>query len=263
MSDYSRTVATQAALDQAIKDKVRVIEVRSPAGVWLEIGSTNSSTVTACDSSTVRACDSSTVTAYNSSTVRAYDSSTVTAYDSSTVTAYDSSTVTAYGSSTVRACDSSTVRASSHVAIHLHSSTVIPEGGVVIDHTKIDLTDLKTWCEYQGIEVDGKTAYLYKAVDDNWTTEKGFDYSPGSTPVAPDFNRRNECGGGLHFGPSPAHALAYNPRATRFVRVGVALRDLVPITTGATAKAKAKKVTDPCVEVDMHMRPVERESVTA
>jgi hypothetical protein len=254
MSDYSRTVATQAALDQAIKDKVRVIEVRSPAGVWLEIGSTNSSTVTACDSSTVRACDSSTVTAYDSSTVTACDSSTVTACDSSTVRACDSSTVTA--------CDSSTVRASSHVAIHLHSSTVIPEGGVVIDHTKVDLTDLKTWCEYQGIEVDGKTAYLYKAVDDNWTTEKGFDYSPGSTPVAPDFNRRNECGGGLHFGPTPAHALAYNPRATRFVRVGVALSDLVPIT-GSTAKAKAKKVTDPCVEVDIHMRPVERESVTA
>jgi len=43
----TKIVKTQAELNQAIADKVDWIEIRSAAGVWLE--------VRACDSSTVRA----------------------------------------------------------------------------------------------------------------------------------------------------------------------------------------------------------------
>jgi hypothetical protein len=222
-----RIVTTQAELDKAIKDKIDWIEIRSEAGVWLE--------VTAYDSSTVRAYGSSAVRAYGSSAVRAYDSSTVTAYDSSTVTAYDSSTVTA----------------SSHTAVHLHSGRVLLKGGVVIDHTKIDLDDATTWADYHGVEIIDGVATVYKAVDDKYTTDRGFNYSPGATPSAPDWKAHRDCGNGLHFGPTPGHALAYHPEATKFMEAKVALADLVTLT-GGTAKCKAPKVVSPLVEVDIH-----------
>jgi hypothetical protein len=266
MEMATREVRTQAELDKAIADKVDWIEIRSPAGVWLEVVKSDSSTVRACDSSTVRACGSSTVraydwstvTAYGSSTVRAYGSSTVRAYGSSTVTAYDSSTVRAYGSSTVRAYgsstvtayDSSTVTATPLVAIHLHSATVKVVGGVVLDHSNLADFDAKAWCEYHGVKVSRGIATLYKAVNDRWTTDRGADYSPGSKPSCDDFRDTDACGNGLHFGPTPVHAMAYFREATKFVAVGVRLDELRPIT-GDTAKAKAPRVVRACVEVDM------------
>ncbi len=270
----TRIVRTQAELDKAIADKVDWVEIRSEAGVWIEVTAYDSSTVTACGSSTVRAYGSSTVTAYDSSTVRAYDSSTVRAYSSSTVTAYDSSTVracgsstvTACGSSTVRACgsstvtaydsstvtayDSSTVRAYGSVAVHLHSATVKLKGGVVLDHTKNDQFDAKQWCEYHGVTVKRGIATVYKAINDKWTTDQGFNYSPGSKPSCEDWVDRDSCGGGLHFGPTPVHAQFYFTEATKFVAVGVKLTELRPIT-GGTAKCKAPRVVRACVEVDI------------
>jgi hypothetical protein len=286
----TREVRTQAELDKAIDDKVDWIDIRSPAGVWLDVVKNGSSTVTAYGSSTVRAygsstvtacgsstvtaygsstvtaCGSSTVTAYGSSTVRACDSSTVTACGSSTVTAYGSSTVTACDSSTVRACDSSTVRAYGSstvraygsstvratplVAIHLHSATVKVAGGVVLDHSNIRDFDAKQWCEYHGVKVSRGIATLYKAVNNKWTTDRGTDYSPGSKPSCDDFRDTDACGNGLHFGPTPVHALAYFREATKFVAVGVRLDELRPIN-GDTAKAKAPRVVRACVEVDI------------
>ena len=320
MSTNSTTVVrTQAELDKALAANTRLIEIRSPAGVWLEVTATGSSTVTAYDSSTVtatgsstvtaydsstvraydsstvRACDSSTVTAtdsstvtacdsstiktYNSSTVKAYNSSTVKAYNSSTVRAYDSSTVTAtgsstvtatgsstvtatgsstvtaYDSSTVTATGSSTVTASPCVAVHLHSGLATIDGGVVIDVTTVNDTAEK-WCAHHGVEVTDGIATVYKAVSDQWTTPRGADYTPGSTPEATDWADHAECGQGLHFGPTPAHALAYLPDATRFVAVGVELATLRPIP-GGIAKCKAPKVVRACVEVDLDGNEVE------
>jgi hypothetical protein len=239
-----RIVSTQKELDKAIEEGVDWIEIRSERGVWLE--------VTASGSSTVTASGSSTVTAYGSSTVTAYGSSTVTAYDSSTVRAYGSSTVTAYGSSTVTASGSSTVTASSHTAVHLHSGHVSLKGGVVIDHTKVHLEDPDVWADYHGVTVTGGLATVYKAVDDQYTTDRGFDYSPGATPEAPDWKPGNFCGNGLHFGPTPAHALAYHPEATKFMEAKVALADLATLTGGGTAKCKAPRVVAPLVEVDIN-----------
>ena len=261
-----RDVRTQAEFDQAIKDGIDWIDIRSPAGVWIEIVKTDSATVTACGSATVtacgsatvracgsatvRACNSATVRAYGSATVTACDSATVTACDSATVGAYNSATVTAYGSATVRACDSATVRATSLCAVHLHGATVKVTGGVVLDHASVDFSDAKAWCEYHGVEVKRGIATLFKAVNDQWTTDRGTDYSPGSKPSCDDFNDADKCGGGLHFGPTPVHAQAYFPGATKFVAVGVRVSELRPIT-GSTAKAKAPRVVRACVEVDI------------
>ena len=86
-------------------------------------------------------------------------------------------------------------------------------------------------------------------------TDYGFDYSPGSKLGAPDWRDDNECGGGLHFGPTPRHAREYNLTANRYVEVGVQVADLRPIL-GGTAKAKARRVVRACREVDIDGRPV-------
>lgn len=117
-------------------------------------------------------------------------------------------TVTATGSATVRAYGSATVTATAGVAVHLHHASVSVAGGVVLDHTHNHEMDGREWCAHHGVTVEGETAYLYKALNERWTTDRGTDYSPGSTPSADDWRDDRECGGGLHFGPTPAHALA-------------------------------------------------------
>ena len=116
------------------------------------------------------------------------------------------------------------------------------------------LTDPAEWCEYHGVKVSkAGVATLYKAVDRTFTTGRGFDYSPGKKPSAPDWRDDQECGHGLHFSPTPVHALAYH-EGPRFVEVGVKVGDLRPIP-GGTAKCKAPRVVRACREVDVHGKP--------
>uniref|UniRef100_A0A0S6YYJ4 Gp44 n=1 Tax=Mizugakiibacter sediminis TaxID=1475481 RepID=A0A0S6YYJ4_9GAMM len=163
--------------------------------------------------------------------------------------------VTACGSASVTACDSASVRASKLVAVHKHSARAKISGGVVLDHTGVEKFSADEWCEYHGVKVSRGVATLYKAVNDEWTTSRGVDYSPGSKPACNDFSDTDACGGGLHFGPTPAHALSYFPEATKFVAVGVRVSELRPIN-GGPAKAKAPRVVSACVEVDIHGKEV-------
>ncbi len=216
-------VATQTELDAALANpRVRSIDICSPAGVWLEVAQPP-----------------------------AYGSATVRAYDSATVRAYGSATVRASGSATVWAYDSATVRARPRLAVHLHSGRVTVSGGVLIDHTS-EPTDPIAWCDYHGVEVVDGIATLYKAVNDKWTTDRGTDYSPGSLPSCDDWRDDSDCGGGLHFSPTPMEAQAYHREATRYLAVGVTVADLRPIVRpGDTPKAKAPRVVVACREVDV------------
>jgi hypothetical protein len=136
-------VTTQAELDKALTEKADWIDIRSPSGVWLEISASGSATVRASGSATVRASGSATVSAYGSATVSA----------------------------------------SSLVAVHLHSASVHVSGGVVLDHTKVANFTALEWCEYNGVIVENGVATLYKAVNNEFTTDRGTDYSPGSLPL--------------------------------------------------------------------------------
>ena len=253
-------VTSQAELDKALADGVGEILIVSPADVWIELRDTGSATVRAYGSATVQAYGSATVQAYESATVWAYGSATVQAYGSATVRAYESATVEAYGSATVwayesatvwasgsatvRAYDSATVQASKYVAVRLHSARVTLDGGVLIDLTQLDLTDPATWCDYHGVTVTDGIAEVFKAVNDQWT-----NYQPGSLPTAPDWKPTRECGHGLHFCARPAVSKdQYFPAATRFVRVGVRLDEMVCLGD----KIKAPRVVSPCTEVDIH-----------
>ena len=232
-----RTVKTQAELDQALADRVEWIDIRSEPGVWLEISSTGSAQV--------RAYGSAQVTAYGSAQVTATGSAQVTAYGSAQVTAYGSAQVTAYGSAQVRAYGSAQVTATKYVAVHLHSKHVHVEGGVVIDVTDVDLTDTATWLGWHGIEpTDGKVV-LFKAVDAEFYAGHSYTktrYAVGDEPVAKDWKPGNFCGGGLHLGPTPVHALAYRENAAHFVACEVAVEDISPIheAFGSTAKCKVR-----------------------
>ncbi len=167
-----------------------------------------------------------------------------------------SATVEASGSATVTASDSATVRATPWVAIHLHSACATVTGGHIIDVAALDLTDPATWCAYHGVPITDGVATLCKAVNDTWTTDRGVDYSPGSTPEAADWRDDHQCGGGLHFSPTPMQARSYYHEATRYVAVGVRLDELSPIP-GGTPKAKARRVVVACREVTIDAEAVE------
>ncbi len=241
-------VKSQSEFDAAVTAGAEWLRIDSPRGVWIEVSTpcevdveaSGSSTVRAYGSSTVRAYGSSTVRAYGSSTVRASDSSTVRAYgsstvrasDSSTVRASDSSTVTAYGSSTVTAYGSSTVTASSHTAVHLHSGHARIDGGVLIDHTDVDLDDVATWLDYKGITVTDGIATFYKAVDSDLNAGHGYtltQYPIGEVVTAPDWDPRTVCGRGLHATGDPGLSEIYYNGAgrCRYLELAVPVDGLV------------------------------------
>jgi hypothetical protein len=268
----TRTVTTQAELDAALAKRVSTIIIDSPRGVWLTISDSGSATVRASGSATVEAWDSATVAASGSATVaasgsatveawvsatvaasgsatvrasgsatvEAWDSATVAAWDSATVRASGSATVEAWGSATVRAWDSATVRASKWVAVHLFSARATVSGGVVIDVSALDLDELDTWAEYHGATVTDGALTAYKAVGDDWQTDrKGWVYAPGATVTADDWDAKPERGGGLHLCLTPRKSRGYYSMATRYVECLIDMSEAVVVDRD---KVKARSV---------------------
>jgi len=270
-------VTNQKELNEALKEKDAEIELCGNG--YFEINGSSqvtaygSSQVTAYGSSQVRAygssqvtaLDSSQVTALDSSQVTAYGSSQVTALESSQVTALDSSQVRAYGSSQVRALDSSQVtaygssqvRASKQVAVTKHGKNTKVTGGVQIDYTTA--TTVKQWLKDYDVTVEKGVAILYKGVGDDFKSQRGTFYTPGTTPSAPDWDGgKEECGGGLHFSPHPAFTLKYVPFAAKFVACPVKVSEIaVHAEAEYPDKVKAPRVFKPIWEVDINGNKVE------
>jgi hypothetical protein len=102
-------------------------------------------------------------------------------------------------------------------------------GAVILDKPVIKTAE--DWCGYHGADIEDGNAVLFKAVDDDWSTDNArranVFYVPGTAPEAPDWDGgAKECGGGLHFSPSPTAALYFNSGATKFVRCLVPLDDI-------------------------------------
>jgi hypothetical protein len=236
------TVTDQAGLDKALADKVSDIVIDSPVGAWLKL--------TDSGSSRVEASGSSRVVASGSSSVEASGSSRVEAWGSSRVVARDSSSVEAWGSGSVEA--------GKYVAVHLHSQRVILSGGVVIDMTQVAPTDLGDWCDLTGVQiVDGRLT-VYKAVDDDLRSGYGFEYPIGTEVTDTRWRDDHDCGGGLHFSPSPAAARAHFPEATHFLACTVAADEVRCIDA---SKLKAPRATV-VREVTLWREPVEAAVVT-
>ena len=201
--------------------------------------------------------------ASGSASVRAYGSASVEASGSASVRAYGSASVMASGSASVRAYDSASVMASCMVAVHNHNpdnkyGTVKITGGVIIDVRPA--ANLDEWFADNIIEpVDGVVT-LYKAVDDGFKSGYGFDYTPGTVPVAPDWDGGvQECGGGLHFCAAPWIARSqFNRSATRFVACPILVSDIAFHPGGQLpSKVKAKGCCAPVWECDIDGNPVQ------
>ena len=119
----------------------------------------------------------------------------------------------------------------------------------------IDIDSPEGWCKFYGVKVSKGMALVYKAVDSNYMSERGTSYAPGSTPQAPDWDGGiKECGGGLHFSPTPRMALCFNSSATKFLGCWVKLGDLRGGNESDhyPEKCKSKGVAVPCFEVDIN-----------
>lgn len=134
--------------------------------------------------------------------------------------------------------------------------TITGSGTVVLGNRAANADGIPAidWLAIYGITPDEEgVVTLYKGVNEHWTTDHGFDYSPGATPVAQDYSRDPICGGGLHFSPTPFHTGEYNHRISHYMACRVAVENIVVIGN----KIKTDRVLEPgCVEVDVFGRPI-------
>ena len=252
-------VKTQNELNDALKrgDYPECVE----SGVFEIYGSAQvtaygSAQVTAYGSAQVTAYGSAQVRASGSAQVRAYGSAQVRAYGSAQVRASGSAQVRAYGSAQVTAYGSAQVTALKFNAVTIHGKQVKAKGGVQIKIREI--ATAKEWCDFYGIEIKKGVVVLFKAIDDDYSTSnarpKGIFYKPGEKPVAPDWDGgKEECGGGLHFSPSPHHALEFNQEAKRFVACPLKVSEIkVHKNASMPQKVKAPGLCAPCFEVTIN-----------
>lgn len=151
------------------------------------------------------------------------------------------------------------VFAKEHVVIYAsqYRGSLEITGGIVIPHDR----DNKHWgsptdkwlADYDLEADDNGVVIVYKAVNSFFLSEHGESYEPGSTPVAPDWLYRAQCGNGLHFSPRPYLTRRYTHNTTL---LGCPVRVDEMVVLGD--KVKAKRVVDPgCFLVDIHGRPID------
>jgi hypothetical protein len=141
------------------------------------------------------------------------------------------------------------------------SSKISIPGAVIIEPPKIETP--QDWCEYYGAEVrtggnlsrelaGEDVAILFKALPDDLRAHGGFQYAIGELPVAPDWDGgKRECGGGLHFSPTPRHAEEFGGEG-RYIACPVLLSDMCIHPDGIyPQKVKSPGCCAPIWEVDV------------
>jgi hypothetical protein len=156
----------------------------------------------------------------------------------------------AWGNVFVRVYAALKVKCSSSVVIINHGDTKI-EGGHQVKATKPKT--VRQWCSFWGVKVTKTVAIVFKGVNDDWKSPRGADYTPGTSPIAEDWDGgKQECGKGLHFSPCPSMTLEFHSTAKKFVACPIKLKDIAVHPEGSyPQKIKAKGVTGgKCYEVD-------------
>src|SRR6478752_5603095 len=123
---------------------------------------------------------------------------------------------------------------------------------------RVVVNTAQAWCDYYGVAIETEHAILFKSLDANFVAKwRGFRYEPGTAPECDDWDPKRECGGGLHFSPTPRHALEfYDSPGRRFVACRVALSDIVVHPDGEYPhKCKAPRVAE-IWEVDINGRRI-------
>ena len=243
-------VKTQAELDKAIAGKKSDEIIVCTGGGYFMLTDNSSATLTGNSSATLYGNSSATLIGNSSATLTGNSSATL--YGNSSARLTGNSSATLYGNSSATLYGNSSAMATKYCAIHELSKSARCNGGVIIKVPTISTA--AQWCDFYGVKVKSGIAVLYKALRDDYKSSHGFEYKPGSTPAAPDWDGGNvECGGGLHFSPSPAHALEFDPEATKFMACPVLLKEIkVHKNAAYPQKVKAPRVYKPCYEVDIH-----------
>ena len=164
----------------------------------------------------------------------------VVARGNSSVVAWGNSSVEAWGNVFIRWFSALKIKASFAVIIgNMGEPDGTLEGGRVLD-CKFPTTPAE-WCDHYGVEVKGGVATLYKGVNNEFMSDRGYCYTPGTVPVAPDWDGGEcECGGGLHYSPTPQMTLEFASSATKWVACPVALSDMRSPRQGDDYHSKIK-----------------------
>ena len=186
-------------------------------------------------------------------------SQSVTASGSASVTASGSASVRAWGSASVTASDSASVTATTQVPVLIMSTKVKADGGVQINYKTP--TTATEWLANYGVKPARGIAILYKGVNDEYKSEYGGVYTPGTKPVAKDWDGgKEECGGGFHFSPHPALTLKFAPNAKRFVACPIKVSEIaVHKDARYPDKIKAPRVYGEIYEVDINGERITKE----
>jgi hypothetical protein len=214
------------------------------------------------DNATATLWGNATATLRGNATATLRDNATATLRGNATATLRDNATATLWGNATATLRDNATATADGPYTSVRNLSTaakaLLKRGAILIQPPTLET--FEEWARFYDVKVSRGVAILYKAVTDEFRSGRGFDYSPGSKPEAPDWKDDDACGGGLHFSPTPGHALGYNWDATRFVACPVRADEVRPITDGYgwSDKVKAPRVVGKgCYEVDINGEPIE------
>ena len=244
---------SQAELDAALKVPNARIVLRGDGSFYFQISG----------QAHVVARGSSHVEAWGSSHVVARESSHVVARGSSHVEAWESSHVDAWGHIFVRALSAlCKIRASASVAVMLHKDAPV-NGGQQIK--AVQPRTPAEWCAFHGVKVTDGVAILFKGVNDQFMSPKGGNYTPGTVPVAADWDGgKKECGGGLHFSPHPLMTREFIPSPMHYIACPVALADIAVHPDGDYPhKIKARGCVAPVWECDIDGNRIEPETAAA
>ena len=130
----ARIVKNQAELDQAVADSIDLIEINSPAGVWLTIRDLGSSRAELRGSSRAVLRESSSAVLWESSSAVLWESSSAVLWESSSAVLWESSSAELRGSSSAVLWESSRaeLRGSSRAELRESSSAVLWESSSAV-----------------------------------------------------------------------------------------------------------------------------------
>jgi hypothetical protein len=146
------------------------------------------------------------------------------------------------------------------VAVSKHGNSCKVVGGHVIKI--INPVTLAQWIAFHGVKVKNGVAIVFKGVSSEFKSNfNQLDYTPGTTPKAPDWdNGKAECGGGLHFSPYPIATLKTNFNAKKFVACPVRVKDMrrPKADDEYPEKIKASGCCAPVWECDINGNPIKK-----
>jgi hypothetical protein len=147
-------------------------------------------------------------------------------------------------------------KASAHVAVLIRGTLAKVRGG---KQTRLRVSNAKEWCDYYGVKVSKGIATLYKSVNNDYSNahNRSVFYTPGTKPKAADWDGgKEECGGGLHFSPTPALSEKFKTGG-RFVACPVKVSEIVVHEDGVyPQKVKAPRCCGKVWECDRNGNPV-------